>query len=99
MAEKHNSKILSDPYTCYICGIKNNMDRKVKKKFRNIVECHHIVERNEGGLDTPENLLPVCSNCHSKIHEGMLKLDKWYYSTRGWIFHYYDESGKEVWGK
>lgn len=31
-------------------------------------EAHHIVLRSQGGSNEPENLLWVCSACHSTIH-------------------------------
>lgn len=93
-------KLLCDGEKCYICGVINKRTLiKKTKKFRNLIEVHHIIEKNDNGTDSCENLIPVCSNCHSKIHEGIIKLDKWYFSTRGWIFHFYDELGNEVWGK
>ena len=35
-----------------------------------VLEIHHIYERAQGGDNTPENLILVCSNCHSKITYG-----------------------------
>lgn len=29
---------------------------------------HHIIPRNEGGSDSPENLTKICSDCHFEIH-------------------------------
>lgn len=97
MSRKLNNKLLCDPHKCHLCLVNNNIHQKVKKRFRSIIEIHHLIERNDGGTNTPENLIPICSNCHSKVHEGLIKLDKWYFSTRGWIFHYWDETGKECW--
>lgn len=98
MAKKHNNKLLCDPYKCYICGIRSNIEKKTDKKFRSIIEIHHIIEQHIEKNDNPENLISVCSNCHSMIHENIIKLDKWYFSTRGWIFHFWDNKGKEFWG-
>lgn len=39
-----------------------------------ILEVHHIVSRQVGG-DSPDNLLTLCSTCHSKISKGELKLE------------------------
>lgn len=36
------------------------------------LEIHHILEKSLGGTDTPENLILVCSNCHSKITAGAI---------------------------
>lgn len=32
------------------------------------MEAHHVVEHQDGGADTPENLRPVCNECHALIH-------------------------------
>ena len=70
-------KLLSDKNRCYFCGIMN--PQKVKgKKFRSLIEVHHIVEKNEGGDNSPNNLVPCCSNCHSKIHLELIEIDRWY---------------------
>jgi hypothetical protein len=61
------------------------------------VEIHHIEERNQNGSNEDSNLVPACSTCHSLIHEGQIKIDKWYFSTRGWILHYWQDE-KEYWG-
>lgn len=29
---------------------------------------HHIIEKNEGGTDELDNLIPVCEHCHSNVH-------------------------------
>jgi len=34
------------------------------------LEIHHITSAAAGGSDAPENLIVVCSNCHSKITAG-----------------------------
>ena len=31
---------------------------------------HHIVFRSNGGTDTPDNLITLCEECHTKIHRG-----------------------------
>lgn len=33
---------------------------------------HHIIPRSQGGPDTPENLVGLCSNCHEDRHGGSL---------------------------
>lgn len=30
---------------------------------------HHILPRGSGGKDELENLIPLCSKCHGKIHQ------------------------------
>lgn len=52
-----------DSHTYKICKAKNTR-----------LEVHHIIYRSQGGTDTPDNLLTVCSLCHRKIHENTLKI-------------------------
>jgi len=33
------------------------------------VSGHHIRTRGAGGDDVPENLIPLCINCHTEIHK------------------------------
>lgn len=48
-----------DKYTCQVCKEKNK-----------ILHTHHIVYRSEGGTDRADNLITVCSDCHtSKAHK------------------------------
>ncbi len=37
-----------------------------------VLEFHHIRSREDGGGDEPENLILVCSNCHSQITYGVI---------------------------
>jgi 5-methylcytosine-specific restriction endonuclease McrA len=43
-----------DEWTCQICGNKLNTKLHI----------HHILKRTEGGGDTLDNLITVCSHCH-----------------------------------
>lgn len=40
-------------------------------------EIHHIVPREQGGGDEPENLLEVCRACHIAIHKRRGDFKKW----------------------
>ena len=56
-----------DKYTCQVC-----------KKKGKILHTHHIVYRSEGGTDRADNLITVCSDCHtSKNHKKGGILYKW----------------------
>lgn len=55
-----------DGYKCHICKNK-------KKGVR--LEVHHIIFRSNGGSDEPENLITLCHDCHTKLHNGEIKLN------------------------
>lgn len=38
-------------------------------KKTNLLEKHHIIPKSKGGLDTSNNLINICGECHSKIHD------------------------------
>lgn len=41
------------------------------------IELHHLVRRSQGGDDVAENIVPLCGECHTKLHAGnagMLRL-------------------------
>ena len=61
-------------YILYRDGHKcQNPDCKNKDK-NPILELHHIVFRSDGGPDSPNNLITLCTKCHTpKNHKGFLK--------------------------
>lgn len=66
-----------DNYTCQVC--KRHHDKETKKPLK--LHAHHIRFRSLGGSDRVENLLTVCTDCHthqnhqpgSILHELMQK--------------------------
>ncbi len=54
-----------DSYTCQICS---------KKHTR--LDVHHIVYRSNGGTNDENNLITLCEDCHSGIHDGKIVLTK-----------------------
>lgn len=51
------------------------------KKSSEILEVHHIKFRGNGGTDTPNNLITLCSNCHtSENHKKGKFLYEWQYT-------------------
>ena len=48
-----------DKHTCQLCE-KNNV----------FLHIHHVIWRQNGGQDTPENLITLCNGCHTKVHEN-----------------------------
>ena len=56
-----------DEYTCQVC-----------KKKSKILHTHHIIYRSEGGTDRADNLITVCTDCHtSENHKPGGILWKW----------------------
>jgi hypothetical protein len=39
------------------------------------IQIHHVVKRSQGGKNTPDNLITLCSDCHALAH-GM-NLRRW----------------------
>lgn len=56
-----------DEYTCQVC-----------KKKNKVLHTHHIVYRSEGGTNRADNLITVCTDCHtSENHRPGGILYKW----------------------
>jgi len=87
-------KLLCDHESCYFCGIKNCKKSK-DKRFRNLIEIHHIKERNQGGSNKPDNLIPLCSNCHSLVHEHQIEILGWFNVGYCYKLKWIDKDGKE----
>lgn len=61
-----------------------------------VLDCHRIVPGEQGGEYTEFNTVTSCANCHRKCHEGKIIIDRKYFSTAGWVLHYW-EDGEEKW--
>lgn len=35
------------------------------------IELHHLIRRSQGGDDVAENIVPLCGNCHRKLHAAL----------------------------
>lgn len=93
-------RTLVDKHSCYFCGVHEPLHvPKETLKYRKLIEIHHIKEKNEGGNNNEENLVPVCSSCHSKIHLGLITPKKWFFTTSGWKLEWVDDSGKTYFGR
>jgi len=46
------------------------------------LEVHHLHQVSEGGANTPENLLPLCPNCHTHHHLKEYPIE----SLKAWKF-------------
>jgi hypothetical protein len=64
-----------DNYTCQVCG-------KSKDK---ILQTHHIIYRSNGGTDRVDNLITVCTDCHTSENH-----------KKGGILYKWQEEHKEV---
>lgn len=59
---KKNKKLIDDKkHNCEYCGKKNCW-----------TNTHHIRSKGAGGDDTENNLIELCSNCHRKVHDGLI---------------------------
>lgn len=70
-----------------------------KKSCRSVIELHHIIEKAKGGEDHLGNMVPLCSTHHSMVHEGWIKIDRWYFSTAGWVLAWKDHKGNIHYGR
>lgn len=64
-SSKREAILHRDNYNCQLCGKKHTL-----------LEVHHIIWRSRGGSDDEDNLITLCHDCHSKIHDGSLTIDK-----------------------
>ena len=62
-ASRREAILNRDGYTCQICGEKHTK-----------LEVHHIIFRSQGGTDDENNLITLCKNCHSDVHDGRVIL-------------------------
>lgn len=55
-------------YVCQVCG--TNFESTYGELGKAFIEVHHLhpVSQGERKVDAIENLIPLCSNCHSMIH-------------------------------
>lgn len=56
-----------------------------------LLDVHRIKPGEEGGEYLPENSIVSCANCHRKIHDGQIKIDRKYYTSKGkWVLHFWE---------
>jgi 5-methylcytosine-specific restriction endonuclease McrA len=63
-----------DNYTCQVCRSKNK-----------ILRTHHIIYSSEGGSDKADNLITVCTDCHTSENH-----------KKGGIFYKWMQKGKKL---
>ena len=72
---------------CYFCDVDDYAQLNV----------HRIVYGEDGGEYTDHNSLVVCANCHARIHDEQIVIDRKYNSTSGKTVLHYWENGEEKW--
>ena len=43
---------------------------------RRFIEMHHIKEWEHGGMTDLDNLIPLCSSCHSQVSHGVITIER-----------------------
>lgn len=62
-----------------------------------LLDVHRISYNSDYNKYTNFNTITVCSLCHRKIHAGLIKIDRKYFSTSGkWILHFWIDN-EEKW--
>lgn len=76
-------------HECYVTTTKRELDARdscgspgCKRcgRLRGELNRHHIEPSSEGGADTPDNLITLCTSCHLEWHqiaEGMIPFYEW----------------------
>jgi 5-methylcytosine-specific restriction endonuclease McrA len=50
-----------------------------------LLDVHRIIPGKDGGKYTEDNTVAICANCHRKVHAGDIEIDRWYFSTAGYL--------------
>ena len=61
-----------------------------------LLDVHRIIPGEDGGTYTEANTVVCCANCHRKIHNRQIVIDRKYSSTKGVVLHYW-EGEEEKW--
>jgi len=63
--DRVNNKLLTfKKEYCYFCG------------YNKVLDEHHIISKEKGGINKKANLLIMCPNCHTLLHRNRYKLKK-----------------------
>ena len=61
---------------CQICKAQNKRNSSfVKENGRLYSEAHHVIQLSDGGPDTTENIMCLCSDHHAQMHHGNVKVE------------------------
>jgi hypothetical protein len=96
MARRTNAQIYFNPSINKKAYKKNEGCCKICDESEySTLHAHRINPGSEGGSYRRLNTVVACANCHAKIHNGLIKIDRWYPSTSGPVLHFWDENGEE----
>ncbi len=56
--------LMRDGYQCQHCFSQNTR-----------LEAHHIIYTSQGGKDTLNNLITLCTKCHTGVHQGKIRIE------------------------
>lgn len=62
--QKRETVLERDDRRCQFCGVTEEQHKDERGRS---LDVHHIIPRRAGGSDRPENLLPVCVECHRTL--------------------------------
>jgi uncharacterized membrane protein len=77
----------SNKFSCPICETKT------------ILVEHHINGRNIRNSEAPANKVNICSNCHRLIHEGLIIIEGWVYTSQGLKLFWHNKGEESFTGK
>jgi len=59
------------------------MECEICKKHTDFIKDHHINSKSLGGEDKPYNIAHICSECHDKVHYGLIIIEGRFGSMNG----------------
>lgn len=68
-------------------------------KQSEILVKHHLNGRAIENCDKPSNLCNICPNCHQKVHNGIIIIEKWAGSTSGKILIWHRKEQESITGE
>jgi len=56
---------------------------QICNKETDFIKEHHIHSKSLGGKDSPYNIASICSDCHDKVHYGLIIIEGKFGSVNG----------------
>lgn len=69
--EPRAAALRRDEHACKRCGEDVGPQRDTSTRD---VEVHHLIPKSAGGTDHLDNLVTLCSHCHTKVHGDMRRI-------------------------